>query len=168
MKKMPSGFIVLIYCLIHLSSCGVYSFSGAAIPKDIKTTSIIPIVSKATSAPNALERIFTEQLRNKMSVESGLSLVNRKGDYEFSGIITNYSVVPISPTDGSFATKNRITLTVEINFINNKKPEETWTSNFTRYVEFNTQNLSTVEEGLLTELSKQIAQDVFNKALANW
>lgn len=168
MIKKSVGFILLTSCLFYLSGCGVYSFSGAAIPKDVKTTSIIPIVSKATSAPNALERIFTEQLRNKMSVESGLSLVNRKGDYEFSGVITSYSVVPISPTDGSFATKNRITLTVEINFVNNKKPEEAWTSNFTRYVEFNTQNLSAVEEALLTDLSKQIAQDVFNKALANW
>jgi len=168
MSKVAYIFFVLGFCILHLSGCGVYSFSGAAIPKDILTTSIIPIVSKATAAPNALERILTEQLRNKMSVESGLSLVNRKGDYEFSGIISSYSVVPISPTDGSFSTKNRITLVVEIYFINNKKPEETWTSDFTRYVEFNTQNLSTVEEGLLTELSKQIAQDVFNKALANW
>ena len=148
--------------------CKVYTFSGASIPSDVKTISIQTISNKTYKAPNAIERILTEQIRQKLGAETGLTLVQKNGDYEISGEVSSYLIDPISPTDGSLSNKYKLTINVEINFVNNKYPKESWNTSFSQFSIYENINFSGIEEGLILDNSKRIAQDIFNKALGNW
>jgi hypothetical protein len=165
---MKRRYLFIMIVVLLTQSCGIYSFSGASIPPDVKTITIKSFVNRTSNSSVTLDRIMTEEVRQKLAVESGLSLATKNGDYQIAGNILSYAIVPITPTDGTFSTKNRITLVVEVQMINNKDEKGNWTQNFTQYIEYENQNISTIEESLLTQLSKLIAQDVFNKMFSNW
>jgi hypothetical protein len=65
MKKIFILFFPIL--LSALNSCGVYSFSGASVPAEVKTISIEYIQNKAPNAWSSIDNIFNQELRNKMT-----------------------------------------------------------------------------------------------------
>ena len=55
-----------------MSSCGVYSFKGASISKDVKSVSINQFENIASLAPPMLSNTLTEALKDKFSSETKL------------------------------------------------------------------------------------------------
>lgn len=162
------ALIVIVLFLSVLIGCKVYSFSGAAIPSDIKTISIQTINNKTNRAPNSIERIITEQIRQKLAAETGLTLVQSGGDFEISGNVAEYLIDPVAATDGSLSNKYRLTIIADISFVNNKYPKESWNQRFSQFSIYENEKFSSLEESLIIDNSKRIAQDIFNKALGNW
>ena len=77
-----TSIINILILFIFINGCKVYSFSGASIPTDVKTISIQTISNKSPKAPNSIERLITEQARQKLAAETGLTLVQTAGDFE--------------------------------------------------------------------------------------
>ncbi len=103
-----------------------------------------------------------------MAAETGLTLVQTGGDFEISGKVADYLIDPVAATDGSLSNKYRLTIIVDISFVNNKYPKESWNQRFSQFSIYENNQFSALEEGLITDNSKRIAQDIFNKALGNW
>ena len=155
-------------CLPFLfASC--YSFRGVNISPDIKTISIHFIENKSSIIEPTLSQTFTETLKTKFLQGTNLNQIENDGDLDLSGSINSYLVSPISATGNQTAGMNRLTISITINFVNQKDEKQSWTSSFSRYADYeSSQSLSAVQSLLITQINDQLADDIFNKAVVNW
>ena len=64
---------------------------------------------------------------------------------------------------------NRLTISVRVRFINSFDDTQNFDQTFSRYADYSsTQNLSSVEATLVTEINDALTDDIFNKAFVNW
>ncbi len=162
-------YICLISLLFGISSCGIYSFSGASISKQVKSVSINPFENIASLASPILSNLLSEALRDKFSTETNLIPLNNDGDLIFSGQITNYSINPIAIQANETASKNRLSITVKVKFVNNIDEESNYDKTFSRYTDYeSSQDFSSIEESLNEEIVTQLVDDIFNEAFTNW
>ncbi len=160
----------MVGCLVALCSCtGGYSFTGASIPVDAKTISIQMFPNNARLVQPQLSQVFTDALRNRFMGQTPLTLVEYDGDLDLSGEITDYTTVPVGIQADDQAASNRFTITVRVKFVNKKDPKANFDQKFSRYKDYNSQeNFSSVEEGYMNQICKELIDDIFNKSVANW
>lgn len=146
-----------------------YSLSGASIPPEAKTVSVKYFQSIASLAPPTLSQSFTEALRDRMSSQTRLALVNTTGDLNFEGSVTGYSTAPIAIQSTDQAALNRLTVTVSVKYSCAFDEKKNFEQSFTRYSDYNSsQSLSAVESELIQQINEQLTQDIFNRALNDW
>jgi len=160
------GLAMLVMVVLH--SCGVYSFTGAVI--EGKTINIHFIENNARTIAPSLSSVFTEKLRQRILSQTSLAQVNTDAtDYDVAGEITQYDISVASITGDQTSAKNRLTITVNIRFENRRNEKAGFTQTFTRFADFNSsQNIQSVENQLISTISDQLADDIFNKAFVNW
>lgn len=166
MKKL----VILFVGLAFLQSCKVYSFTGANINPDIRTISVEYILDKSGGGPASASDIFTNTLKDRMLNLTSLSFVNVGGDVQFSGIISSYNYSIQAPTGNVSSDLRRITMQVQITYINTVEEDAGFQSQtFSRFADYPVdQDLNTVEEQIILEISTQLIDDIFNKAFVNW
>ncbi len=158
---------VLFLALISFSSCGIYSFSGANT--SAKTATVHLITNQANIVVPSLSNNITEKLKDKIITGSTVAVVDNNGELDFSGSITSYAVTPIGAQANETAARNRLTITVSIDFKNTKDEKQNWTQSFSRFADYDSnKDLASVEQSLIEEITTQIVNDIFNKALVNW
>ena len=146
-----------------------YSFTGASIPIEAKTISVQYFTSHAPLAPPTYSQAFTEALRNILSSQTNLNLTNKNGDLSFEGFITNYSTAPSGAQSNDQAASNRLTIVVNIKYQNKFDESKNFETTFSKWKDYpSSENLATVETGLIEDINKQLVQEIFNKALNNW
>lgn len=158
--------------MLTLVSCTAsYSFTGASIPIQAKTFSIKQFINQAPTVNPQLALLLSEKLYDRILSSTTLTADNIEGDMDFEGIITNYTVTPVALQGGDItvAAKNRLTITVKVNFRNRYEPKQNFESNFSQYEDFDTGlDLTTVEQALTEQIVEKIVTDIFNKALTSW
>ena len=161
--------INIILASIFLVSCGIYSFTGASIPSEAKTVSVQYITTKATNAPASLNQTITEGLKDAFLAQTNLDLTENEGNLAFSGEITKYQVKPMAIKANEIAGQNRLTIGIKIKYNNSFDDKQSFESSFNRYRDFDSsENLADVEDILIEEITKELIEDVFNKAFVNW
>lgn len=172
MKVIQRIYIYSIFFLLLavIQGCKMhYGFNGATIPPEAKTVSVQYFQTTATLAPPTLSQLFTEALKDKMSSQTRLALVNKGGDLNFEGSITNYSTVPIAIQSTDQAALNRLSISVNLKYTCSFDEKKNFEQVFTRYADYNSsQSLSSVEEQLIRDINEQLTQDIFNRALNDW
>ena len=112
---------------------------------------------------------MTEKLKDKFVGQSSLQLADFDADLQFSGYISQYDVRPVAIQGNETAASNRLTVAISVKYVCEKYPEDSWDKNFSQFSDYgSTQNLSDVEADLVSDIVDRLAQDVFNKVLANW
>lgn len=112
---------------------------------------------------------FTEKLRDMVSTQTNLALMKQNGDLQFEGSIIDYNVAPVSIQSNDQAANNRLTITVTVKYTNKFDESKNFEQNFTRFADFPAnQAISSREDALLTEINRQLTEDIFNKAFNNW
>jgi|LakMenE18May11ns_1017448.scaffolds.fasta_scaffold9867145_2 hypothetical protein len=168
MLKMQKkiGFLLLIFSLNI--SCGVYSFSGASVPLDVKSMSIEYITNKAPNSWSSLDRIFNNELKQKMISDAGLKILDKEGDYQIKGYISSYTITPQAATNGEFANTYKLSISVQIEFTDIKTEKKlAWNENFTNF-EVYSNDITNEEDRLITSISKNISNQIFNKIFSTW
>jgi hypothetical protein len=160
--------IWIFILVISMSSCHVYSFTGAAI--EGKTINIHFIENNARNAVPTLSPAFTQKLRQRIISQTSLSQLNNDlTDYDITGTITNYDISIAAVVGTETSSKNRLTITANIVFVNRKNEKLNFTQNFSRFADFNaSQNIQSVESQLIGDISDQLVDDIFNKCFVNW
>lgn len=155
--------IVLCACKPHLS------LSGATIPDEAKTVSVGFFTNNTTLGAPSLSQRFTEKLRDVVSQQTRLTLVKTNGDLQFEGYISAYNVTPVSIQSNDQAAQNRMTISVNVVYLNKFEASKNFEKTFTRYADFSSsENVSSVEPALVQEIYRQITEDIFNAAFNNW
>lgn len=162
-------FLSLISLSILVVSCGVYSFTGASIPTEAKTISVQYISNKAAIVQPSLSQVITEGLIDAFTGQTNLEITENEGDLSFSGYITKYQIKPMAIKANETASQNRLTIAIKIKYNNSFDDKQNFESTFSRYRDYaSSENIVDVEDGLIEEISKELIEDVFNKAFVNW
>ena len=159
----------LFICIVTLGCKMNYSFTGASIPENVKTVSVTTFQVFAPLANANMSQTFTEALKDKFIAQTNLDLVSKNGDLQFDGAITGYAISSVAIQGNETAALNRLLITVKVKFVNTKDDAFDFETNFSRFADYETsQDLSTIEDGLIAEINEQLTQDIFNKAVSNW
>jgi len=143
--------------------------SGASIPENLSTFSVQYINNRAPLINPDLSQKITDGLKDRIQKESRLILVNEGGDIEFSGNITSYSTQPMALKADAVSAETRLSTTVKIRCRNFKDPKKDWEQTFTAYQDYDSENnLSDVEEELVTLIVDELTENIFNKAFSDW
>ena len=163
-------FLIILIAALTLGGCGIYSFTGTSIQPDVKSIVIDFFEYKALRVNPSLANDMTEELKNKFRRLTHLEQVEENGDLEISGTITGYDVRAAAITANEVAAQNRLTVNVNINFTNNKHPEDNFENkSFSAYADYDSSNsLDAVESSLCAEIIEKIIEDVFNATVAQW
>ncbi len=164
------NIILFLISLLALNSCGIYSFTGTSIQADVQTITINMFEYKALQVNPTLSNDLTEAIKSRFRQMTRLEQVEMDGDLELSGEITGYAVSATAITANEQAAKNRLTVQIRINFVNNKHPEEdVENKSFSAYSEFDSStSLDAVESTLCAEIIDQLVEDIFNATVAQW
>jgi len=162
--------IPLIASLALLQSCKVsYSFSGTSIQADVNTITINYIEYRAPRVNPSLSNDLTEAIRNQFRRMTRLEQVEVDGDMEITGQITGYDIAAAAVTADEVAARNKLTVTVKIQFTDKKHPEEDFDKSFSAFSEYDSTNtLDAIEGALCEEIIEKLVEDIFNASVAQW
>lgn len=166
-KKLKIYSFVLL--LLVLASCKIgYSFSGGNVSPDIKTVSVAYFPNRALLVNPNLSQYLTEEIKDKFVSQTSLELVKEDGDWQFSGDIKTYRTSPAA-IQGDLASQTRLTISVEVTFVNTKNSEEDFKKSFSGYTDFPSEkSLDEVEDEAVAEIVEKIIDDIFNNTAGNW
>lgn len=159
----------LLYGLIILiSSCGIYSFTGADT-SGAETFSVRYFKPQTPLATPLLAQNFTESLKDLVMQQSTLGLSGKDGDLQFEGYIIEYSNNPVSVQSDEVAALNRLKITVKVKYINTIEKDKSFERNFSKFSDYDSNlDFLSVEEQLNQEIIDQLTQEIFNASLGNW
>ena len=176
--KIIKPFLLLLSVALLLASCGVYSFTGASIPPGAETVSVQYFPNKAATIQPNLSQVFTEKLKDAFVEQTNLTLTEDEGDLSFSGHISKYQIKPMAIQSNETAGQNRLTIAVNVTFKSAIDTKANFEQTFSRYRDYNSSwNLTDedppgsgnqVEDMLIEEITKELVEDIFNKAFVNW
>jgi len=153
--------------MITIASC--YSLKGISIPSEVNTFYVDDFTISARNAPADINQIFAESLREKVRNESRLQYREVDPDIIFSGSVTDFRVNSVAPTEGNTTALNRLEIRVKVEYENLKNEDENWSDNFSFFEDFDSsQDLQSIQDGLIVNIFRQLTEDVFNKAFTNW
>ncbi|MDX5320031.1 MAG: LPS assembly lipoprotein LptE [Bacteroidota bacterium] len=145
-----------------------YSFSGAQTGT-AETVSVAYFTNVAPLNNPALSQVFTEKMKDKFVRETPLKLVDSEGDMMLSGKIIDYNVSPVAIQQNVTAAQNRLTITIQVKFVNKTDSKYDFEKTFTNFEDFDaTKSLNSVEGDLVNAICDKIVQNVFNDAVINW
>jgi hypothetical protein len=176
MRLNKSIWVVLLASAL-LTACGAYTFNGASINYDLtKTLSVSNFFNDTAGGPPNMGQTFTEELREYFQRNTKLELVPSKGDLQFEGAISNYTVRPQAVSSSGSRTQSdqsglmRLTIGVEVVFNDTKEEEKSFKRGFSFYADYDPQRttLTAVEGDLVDEIFDQIIFDIFQASVAQW
>ncbi len=162
---------VIFSTMLLLMACKVsLSFNGASIDYT-KTKSIqindFPIRSTYVWGP--MQSIFNNKLKDEYANHTKLTQVKRNGDMKIEGEITQYQQRNKSVSSEGYSAQTELSMTVNVRFTNNANHSLDFERQFTATSTYDTkQSLNSVQEELVTQMTKDIVDQIFNATVANW
>ena len=168
MKKTLYITIITLNTLFFVA-CGAYSFTGGSTG-DAKTLQIDFFPNQASLVEPTLSQRFTQDMLDLFTRQTNLTTVTSNGDLYFSGEITGYRITPMSATADQTAAQNRLTITVNVRFVNKLVEKDDFEKQFSFYSDFaaDAQLTGSVLEAALDEIMERLTQDIFNASVAKW
>ena len=113
--------------------------------------------------------IFNNELKDMFASHTKLTQVKRNGDLIIEGEITQYQQRNKSVTAEGYSAQTELSMTVNVRFTNNINHQEDFEKQFTATSTYETtQSLNSVQEELVTQMAKDIVDQIFNATVANW
>ncbi len=167
--------IVLASCcmtiLAMLVACSVsYKFNGASIDyTKTKTIQINDFPIRATYVWGPMQAMFNNRLKDIYASQTRLIQVKRNGDLKVEGEITQYQQRNKSVSADGYSAQTELLMTVNVRFTNNAKHSDDFERSFTATASYETtQSLAAVQEELVTQMCKDLCDQIFNATVANW
>ena len=161
-------------CLIAvmlLTACSVsYKFNGASIDYNkTKTIQIADFPIRSSYVWGPMGPLFNNELKDKFANHTRLIQVRRNGDLKIEGEITQYQQRNKSVSAEGYSAQTELSMTVNVRFTNNARHEEDFERQFTATATYETtQSLTAVQDELVTQMTKDICDQIFNATVANW
>ena len=162
--------ICLTACIL-LTACSVsYKFNGASIDySKTKTIQISDFPIRSSYVWGPMAPMFNNQLRDEFSAHTRLIHVKRNGDLKIEGEITQYQQRNKSVSAEGYSAQTELSMTVNVRFTNNANHSEDFERTFTASQSYETtKTLNEVQEELVTQMCKDICDQIFNATVANW
>ena len=147
-----------------------YKFNGASIDyTKTKTIQIADFPIRSSYVWGPMGPMFNNQLKDEFASHTRLIQVKRNGDLKIEGEITQYSQRNKSVSSEGYSAQTELSMTVNVRFTNNKNHAEDFERQFTSTKSYDTtQSLNAVQEELVTQMVKDLVEQIFNATVANW
>lgn len=157
--------IVVYSCKISMGLAPISSIDYAKV----KTISITDFQNRAEYVYAPLATEFNQKMKDMFIQQTRLNLVNSGGDLEIDGEITGYNQYNESVDASGYSSKVKVTLTVNVRYVNNTNHEEDFEQQFSAFQTYDSSRLLTdVQDQLITLMVKDITEQIFNATVANW
>ena len=169
-RSLAAVFALLAVGMLILSCSVSYKFNGASIDyTKTKTIQISDFPIRANYVWGPMANIFNNELKDQFANHTNLTLVKRNGDLRLDGEITRYDQRNKSVSSEGYSAQTELTMTVNVRFTNNANHTEDFEKNFSASASYpTTQSLNSVQEELVTQMVKEITDQIFNACVANW
>lgn len=167
-KNFRKLYLYTFGIIFLFNSCQVkYSLSG--VSTDAKTIYVGNFLKRSSNGPANMGIDFTERLKEYYQRNTPLDLAGQEAELLVTGNIEGYTITPIAPTGDDKAAKNRLTIAIEVDFVDTRNDRKNFTQTFSFYDDFEqTQSLAEVETDKIDIIFEQIILDIFNKTVADW
>lgn len=175
-KVLSEGVHVFYYALCTLALCTLFScaisykFNGASIDYEkTKTIQIDPFPIRSSYVWAPMQAIFNNRLTDIYAQQTKLRQVKRGGDLVLAGEITGFDQYNKGVSRDGYSSQVQLKMTVNVRFTNTKNHTEDFERQFSATTEYDaTQQLIAVQEELVTQMTKDITDQIFNATVANW
>lgn len=170
MTKKSMLVLPVLLVLFTIQSCGIYSFSGASIPPNVKSFQVNFFRNNAPIVEPGLDRDFTQALQDLIVNQTSLDLTNRNGDLIYEGEIVEFYIAPMTATSQNTAAENRLTISVNVRFYDTKNEGNDLEQRFSFYYDYSgsAQLVGAQLDTAVGIIFERITQDIFNATLAKW
>ena len=161
----------VLAALLLLTACSVsYKFNGASIDyTKTKTIQIADFPIRASFVWGPMGPMFNNQLKDKFASQTRLIQVRNNGDLKLEGEITQYTQRNKSVSAEGYSAQTELSITVNVRFTNTTNHSEDFERQFTSSQSYETTvSLAAVQEELVTQMIKDLCDQIFNAAVANW
>ena len=162
---------VIFAIIATTAACAVkYAFNGASIDyTKTKTIELAEFPIRSSYVWGPMGPMFNNQLKDEFASHTRLIQVKRNGDLKIEGEITQYSQRNKSVSSEGYSAQTELSMTVNVRFTNNKNHAEDFERQFTSTKSYDTtQSLNAVQEELVTQMVKDLVEQIFNATVANW
>ncbi len=166
--------IRILFCvaiILMLSACSVsYKFNGASIDyTKTKTIQIAEFPIRSAYVWGPMSPMFNNQLKDVFANSTKLIQVRRNGDLKLEGEIVNYQQRNKSVSAEGYSAQTELSITVNVRFTNTTNHSEDFERQFTASQSYETTlSLSAVQEELVSQMVKDLCDQIFNATVANW
>ncbi len=171
LRHFGIAIIAALVMVTTFTSCQVsYKFNGASIDySKTKTIQIADFPIRSSYVWGPMASIFNNELKDQFANHTRLIQVKRNGDLKIEGEITRYDQRNKSVSSEGYSSQTELSMTVNVRFTNNVNHTEDFEQQFTATATYeNTQTLNAVQEELVTQMVKEITEQIFNATVANW
>ena len=170
MRRTFAILVTVGFLVLFTQSCTI-KLNGASTT-GLKTINVGYFENNAPLVVNYLSQQFTEALKDRIRSTTSLSIVQGEGDASLTGTITGYSIEPVSiqattNNVAPIAGATRLTITVNVVYTNKADKKNNFSQSFPAFADF-TGDINAQQQALITTINKQLTEDIFNKAFANW
>ena len=161
---------VAIIAMVIMACSVSYKFNGASIDYNkTKTIQIADFPIRSSYVWGPMASIFNNQLKDQYANHTRLIQVKRNGDLKVEGEITQYSQRNKAVTAQGESAQVELSMTVNVRFTNNANHSEDFERQFTATTTYDSrQSLNSVQEECVTQMVKDITDQIFNATVANW
>lgn len=175
MKRRISPYyiyiLIAVVAILLTTACKVsYKFNGASIDyTKTKTIQIADFPIRSSYVWGPMGPMFNNQLKDEFASHTKLSQVKRGGDLKIEGEITQYTQRNKSVSASGQSAQTELSITVNVRFTNNVNHNEDFERQFSASKSYETtQSLASVQEELVTQMVKDLCEQIFNATVANW
>ena len=171
LRHFGIAVIMALVMVTSFTSCQIsYKFNGASIDySKTKTIQIADFPIRSSYVWGPMASIFNNELKDQFANHTRLIQVKRNGDLKIEGEITRYDQRNKSVSSEGYSSQTELSMTVNVRFTNNVNHTEDFEQQFTATATYeNTQTLNAVQEELVTQMVKEITEQIFNATVVNW
>lgn len=172
LRKLHFLLWVLAVCMsVAFVSCSIsYKFNGSSIDyTKTKTISISDFPNTAELIYPPLAQAFSESLRDAYTKQTRLQVIKKGGDMHLEGEIVGYLLTPMAISADTYSSETKLTMTVNVRFVNNKNPDDDFEKKYTAYQTFDSsRRLDDVQEELMKTMLADIVDNIYNDTVAKW
>ena len=169
-KDILKTVIALCLAVVPVACSVSVKFNGASIDySQTKTIEIADFPIRSSYVWGPMGPIFNNPLKDVFASHTKLIQVKRNGDLKIEGEITRYDQRNKSVSSEGYSSQTELSMTVNVRFTNNTNHSQDFEQQFTAQTTYeNTQSLTSVQEELVTQMVKEITDQIFNATVANW
>lgn len=171
-NKIIAATLSALVVLLVVTACSIkYKFtSTSTINYDkVKSISILDFPLKSAYVYTPLATKFNDDLKDIFTRQTHLNMVKNGGDLHIEGEIVGYNQYNESVQSDGYSSKTKLTITVNVRYVNNTDHKEDFERQFTAFRTYDsTQLLTSVQDELIAQMTKEITEQIFNATVANW
>ena len=162
--------LILSCALFFLASCSIsYKLEGGSVNYDLTKTIHIADFPNRTPFYSPMASMFNLALRKRFIEQTRLKEVGSNADIEMEGEITKYDITGMAVKGDAYSSQTRLTITVHVQYTNNKESGKDVDQSFSSFQEFaTTESIDDVQDRLVPKIIDDLVDMIYNATIANW